>query len=517
MNLNNITAETLNLAKSAHAAGGLTKENFAKSITTGTGLVAYDLQAPAKNIYPVLTPIRNRIPRVGGKGGTATNWRQVSATIGSGFSAMPWVPEGQRTARMSYVTATKSASYVTIGEEDQISFEAINAAINFEDERAMMTMRLLQKTMIKEEIAILAGNASMALGTPAAATTSASGTTGTLPALTYDVKVVALTMEGLLNMGGSLPGNMPALPYTPLSASNYTVPTSQTITGADGNTFVLNGGSSNISAVTTQAITLGQILFASTPVIPGAMAYAWYVGASGAATLQAITTINSVAISTALATGRQAQSAITGDASLNASYAFNGLIATAVSSGTGYVASQPTGTAGTGTGLTASGNGSVTEIDEMLKSMWDTYRLSPSVLYVNSQELMNIKVKVLGNATAPLVRFNMDDKTGAASFTAGSVIGFYFNPYTIDGGRMIPIRLHPFVPPGTLLGYAEDLPSQYQSNNVPNCVEMHVRKEYEELEWPIRTRQREHGVYAEEVLAVYVPFALGMITNIANA
>jgi len=30
------------------------------------------------------------------------------------------------------------------------------------------------------------------------------------------------------------------------------------------------------------------------------------------------------------------------------------------------------------------------------------------------------------------------------------------------------------------------------------------------------TRQRQVGVYAEEVLAVYAPFAMGVICNIAN-
>jgi len=30
------------------------------------------------------------------------------------------------------------------------------------------------------------------------------------------------------------------------------------------------------------------------------------------------------------------------------------------------------------------------------------------------------------------------------------------------------------------------------------------------------TRQRQVGVYTEEVLAVYAPFAMGVITNIGN-
>jgi hypothetical protein len=43
-----------------------------------------------------------------------------------------------------------------------------------------------------------------------------------------------------------------------------------------------------------------------------------------------------------------------------------------------------------------------------------------------------------------------------------------------------------------------------------------TRRDYYRIDWPLRTRKREYGIYAEEVLAVYAPFALGLITNIAN-
>jgi hypothetical protein len=48
-----------------------------------------------------------------------------------------------------------------------------------------MTMRLLQKMMLKEEAAVLFGNVDLALGTPATPTLSAAGSGATLPALTY--------------------------------------------------------------------------------------------------------------------------------------------------------------------------------------------------------------------------------------------------------------------------------------------------------------------------------------------
>ena len=165
------------IARHVLAMAGANPSQIEKAITTGTGLVAYDLQAPAKNLYPVNTPLVRSLPRVGGVG-TATNWKAINAIVGSGFDNTGWVPEGQRAGQMSYTTAPKAASYVTIGEEDQATFEAISSAVGFEDIRATMTMRLLQKTKLKEEAAVLFGNTSMPLGTPTTPTLSAAGTTG---------------------------------------------------------------------------------------------------------------------------------------------------------------------------------------------------------------------------------------------------------------------------------------------------------------------------------------------------
>src|ERR1700728_2010036 len=134
----NPTQDTLDLVKGALRSPS---DQIAKTISTSTGLVAYDLQAPAKNLYPFVTPIRNAIPRIGGGTGTATNWRQGTALGGSGVDAMGGVPEGQRSGQMSYTTASKSAGYVTIGEEDAATYEAISAGRHFEDIQARMTCR----------------------------------------------------------------------------------------------------------------------------------------------------------------------------------------------------------------------------------------------------------------------------------------------------------------------------------------------------------------------------------------
>jgi hypothetical protein len=309
------------------------------------------------------------------------------------------------------------------------------------------------------------------------------------------VIVVALTMEGLRN--SSVAGG---------------IATTKTVTGADGKTFSINGGSSIKSAAATQAVTLGQTLFASVTAIQGAAGYAWFVGAAGAEKLEKITTINSASFSAPLIGGTQQAATTVGAADYSANATgFNGLLTTALKSGSGaYIKSLATGTAGTGTVLTASGRGSVNEIDDMMQNMWDTSQCSVSVLYVNSQELRNITAKVLASGNTSLLNYfsGADEKAAEYHLTAGGNVEFYYNPYL---SKKIPIRLHPNIGAGTILGYAEDLPVQYQSNEVPNVAEVKVRRDYYQIDWPITTRAQMAGVYAEEVLAVYAAFAMGVM------
>ena len=490
-----VTQATLDLIK---AALSTPSEELRKTVSTSTGLVPFDLQAPSKNLYPVATPLRNVIPRVGGGVGTATNWKVISAILGSGYDAMGWVPEGQRTGRMSYSATPKAASYKTLGEEDNITFEAVNAGKSFEDVAATGVMRILQKMMLKEENAILGGNNSMALSAPAAPTVTSASTGGSIGAGTYNVYAVALTYEGYRN-----------------SSVASGIATSQSITGADGQTYTLSGGSSAKSSPTSTGAISGSTntISASTGYVSGALGYAWFVGTAGNETLQAITTINSVTL-TALITGVQNASAITANNSNN-SLAYDGLLYSCFNGG-GYVNNLATGTAGTGTVLTSSGRGSVNEIDAMLVSMWQNYQVSPDVIYCNAQEIKNITTKVLTSASGPLLHMNNNNPQDPYAIMAGNVVSYYFNPFALNGGIKIPIRIHPLLPPGTIVGWSSQLPAQYQNNETPNVAEMKTRADYYSLEWPIKTRAREYGVYCEEVLAVYAPFAMGIITNIAN-
>jgi len=479
-----------------------------KGVTIATGLTWYNLEIPAKNIYPTITPLRNSIPRVGPRGagtqhpGDAAHWKTIRALIGSGYDAMGWVPEGQRSGVMNYTSIPMAKTYVTLGEEDNLTFEAEAAAEGFEDENAMVTFRLLQKMMRKEEIGILGGNATLQLGTPDTPSTAAAGTGGTLPSATYSVIVVALTLEGWKN--SSITGG---------------VATTKVITGADGKNFTLNGGSSNRSSAASQAITLGQNLYYWTTPVPGALAYAWFIGTAGNEILQQITTQANGSWTVPLLTGTQAATAVSGDHSTNPELAYDGLFSYAFNPDNNAIVTYMTqGANGVPSALTASGRGSIVEIDTVLESMWDQFNLGPSVLYVNSREQRLISDKVLSNTSGPLLRYDANSTPGGPyAITAGGVIDYYYNPFSHEGGYKLPVKIHPDIPPGTILGWCERLPPWYQSNEVPNVAEMKVRRDYYRIDWPLVTRQREYGVYAEEVLAIYAPFAMFVITNIPNA
>ena len=90
----------------------------------------------------------------------------------------------------------------------------------------------------------------------------------------------------------------------------------------------------------------------------------------------------------------------------------------------------------------------------------------------------------------------------------------YLNKYAMGGPQLIPVILHPYVPAGSIIFRPLKLP--YKVTNVGTILRMNCRKDYYQLVWPLTQRQREWGIYSEQVLQNYAPFAFGVIKNIAN-
>lgn len=495
-----------------------------------TGINYYDLELGAKTLVPIITPLRNKIPRVSGKGGIQANWRGIVAINAGNVGGA--IADGLRNAFTQTTTRDFIAAYKQMGLEDYVTFGADLAAQGFDDLKALSVRNLLWATMIQEELYTLGGVGTAALVTvtptpslTSAATPAAAG--GLTNTSTYSVRCAALALDGYLRatIAAGVPG----------------VITFTTADGTAGQTY--NAGVCKISAAATQVCAASLIVNATVATVPGAVAYAWFwaTGAgAGAEVLGAITTVPYVSI-TANATGTQTGNTIPGyggavagaiDTSQNTAE-FDGLFTMCAlstyqpnvtilgsPSAPGPWTQMPTGTISGTTGvfvpsfLTADGSGGIVEIDAVLKWYWDVYRLSPTDMYVNSQEQTNISKKVLvgPSAGASNARFVFETQQGVVA--GGYMVKSYMNRYSMSGAKDIPIHLHPNVPPGTILFFTDQLP--YPLSNVSNVLQYRVLRDYYQIEWPLRTRRYEYGVYLHSVLQNYFPPAFLTMSGIGN-
>jgi hypothetical protein len=501
-----LTGESLDLVRRALAAGGsLAKAGWIAPTSATSGINYYDLEVPVKQLFPIDTPLRDRIPRAKAPGGTQANWRAITG-INSGHQS-PGVSEGNRNAVVNHTTADYFAAFRELGEEDNLTWKAEYTAEGFADLKALVVDNLLRATMVSEELIDLGGNTSLALGTTPTPTLAASTTGGTLGSHTYSVICVALTNDGYIQLAGINMGTTGEA----FSAATAALTAVFNRTTANGASDSYGGGVAQKSANATVAVTgaTGSMTATVTPVV-GAVAYAWYWGQSaGSEVLGAVTTINSILI-TADSTGTQNATALPSSDNSENGYVYDGII-TQLSKGLGsYYKALATGTAGTGTPLTSDGAGGIVELNAMFRSMYDLYRLSPDTLYVSSQEMTNINAKIIAGGGAPLFRYNLD-VTGQNDIIGGVVIAGLINKIT---GKKVMLRVHPNMPPGTIVAYSDLIP--YPLSGVRQVLRKLLRYDYRALEWPMVTRRYEWGVYFDGVLQNYFPPAFGLITNIGN-
>lgn len=469
----------------------LAKATFSQSGSATSGLTFYDLETGAKFLYPVLTPLRNEIPRVSGKGGIQANWRAVTGINTSGVRI--GVSGGNRGAVMAVSTQDYTAAYKGIGIEDNVDFEAQYAGQGFDDIRAIAAKVGLEALMIGEELLLLGGNGSLALGTTPTPTLSGSTTGGSLSDGAQAVGVVALTLEGFVN--ASVVGG---------------IPTSITRTNADGSTDTFGGGSAQKSTAATITLSGGgsaQSITATVAPVRGAVGYAWFWGANaGAAVLGAVTGSPKVTI-TAAATGTQTLASLpASDNSVNA-LVFDGLITQAMKTGSNaYWVDLG------GNGLTADGAGGIVEFDAALKNRWDLYKLSPDTIWVSSAEALKISQLILAGNANGAYRIVFNPEQGAIA--GGIMVATYLNRFSMAGAQTLKVRIHPNMPQGTVLMTTNRLP--YPLSNVGNVMQVRTRQDYYQIEWPLRTRKYEYGVYADEVLQHYFPPSLALITGIGS-
>ena len=504
----NMVKDTLDLIKVARTQPDDIIKAFTQPGSATTGIQAYNLQAPSLKLYPVLTPFRNRIPRISGGYAIQANWKAFTAINPLGVRG--GLQEGKRGGIIGATQGEYLAAFKGIGLDNSSTFEAGYAAEHYEDLKSLAAIQLLQAVMISEERTIIGGNATgFSLGTTAVPTlVLGSNGSGTLTnATTYSVIAVALSLQAWLDVVGA---NNGAIGQS-FVAATATVPGIIVRTNADGTSTSFNGGAGQKSTAASILTTgVNQSIQASVLAQAGATGYAWYIGLAGSERLAYVSSVNSVVLYGAPGSGQLASSLTAADYSQN-SLEFDGLLAQALKSGSGaYNVQLATGTVGIGTPLTSDGAGGIAEFNTAFQYFWNMYRLSPTQIFVSAQEQENISKKIIANGGTPLLREVISaDAQGQlrSGFNVTSVMNRSMN---VD----VPIAIHPNIPAGTVMFYTEALP--YPVPDVSGIIRILCRQDYYQIEWPVVTRQYTYGVYTDEVLQHFAPFSLGVISNIGN-
>jgi len=503
--------------------------NLAKSdtISQATNLLWYDLRPVVQMLYPFkeLIPIVSKLPRVSGDGGNAYHWKRIVGVNVNNVSV--GVSEGNRAARIAITEEDQLANYKTLGLESSATFQARWGAKNLEPEALGIAVQsALRSLMIGEEQTLILGNASTALGTTPTPTLIVGTGTGNWGA-TVTVYVICVALSGLGLQG-----------YTPYSNGSGGVPGLVSKVNADGSVDTFGGGSGRPSSeASLSGVTATQTVQASVTAVVGAVAYAWYVGtSSGGETLAAITSSNRAIFSKPGALGQPVAALQVGgayqDNSLN-TLLFDGILSQiygsvfgpapgtpmatnpnlpTVSTGTLAIASSGslvlTMNAGN-TGLSIQGM-NIAEFDAMFQAAYDQYKLGFDRILMSSVDLINSMGAFMGSGdTANVFRtlFEADSVTGR--IVAGRRVTSYMNKVM---NKTLDIEVHPYIPPGTIIFWSDRVP--YELAGVQNILEFHVRQDYYQLQWPLRTMRYEYGVYVDEVLSCYFLPGFAVITNL---
>ena len=513
----NLSEETLALIK------GLRKDTTTQGIGIGTGLNFYYLEPKAKNIYPVFYPLLASTPRVnpmfnGMKiGGSAVNWKAIVGIDAGGY---PAISEGNRNAFMNLTTRNYASTYKYLGKDTEVSFQAQQTGLGFDDNIALSQLAMLNALLNDEERMLAFGNSGpasvggngYALGTtstPVIAQSNVTGANVTASAQNY-VFAVALTPWGV-TLAGSTGVKLPFLR-----------------TNADGSTDIINGGTGVISAVSNSVVTDSshKSITVTVPATVGAVGYAFYLNQaantkSGAYFVGVSPYPGIVITATPPTTNQQANATDSGsnkDLTTDNSYNlldFDGI--TTWGFGTSG-SSQPAFLADAGgKGFTSNGDGTIAEFEAVADYLWLNYKISIDAIYLGGTLIQAASKAVLTSSSGPGAQRLIIDRDGSGATIGGQIVSDYNWKYSSTATRkVVPMRAHPWIPQGVVLFDITTNPYPAAGDAIPAVRRIVSLEDHFSIKWPYRKLQHELGVYAFETLEHYIPFGMGIYTGFSN-
>jgi hypothetical protein len=449
-----------------------------------TGLVPFDLEAPAKYLAPRPTPLRNKLPREKGQG-SARRFKRITGITGSGTGGLgnihPGISEStqnnfappgganalylNRGSKIQYAGDDQIVPYFQFGLSDSVTFAAQYEGMGFQDIRALSAQSLLYSSMLMEEKMLLMGR-----GTN-------SAFSGVLSAPTITATARAKTSTETAWTAGTY----------------YFAATSDA--GAFGQSVL-----SSISGAVT--VSSGQVVdvVVSSP-ITGALGYNVYAGTVNAAAslyYQGRTgTLTYTAQGTPIVTGATGA----GAANDTSAYAngYDGIMAVVTGANSGYSKVL-------NSGFNATSPGS--EFQAQFASLYNSVKADPDEILFNGTDRKNLS-ELLKNSSSTNYRLTLQqDEIGNA--VIGSVITAIQNEVT---GKVVPMTVHPWMPQGNTatLSYSLPIPDS-QVSNVWSVVNV---QDYMGIQWPVVDFQYQSSSYWLGTFVCYAPAWNGSITGIA--
>lgn len=448
-----------------------------------TGYVAYDLEAPAKMLYPKPTPLRNKIPR--GKGvGVAHQFKSIDGITGAAGSGLalprPGITDastaqfGQlqlnRGAKISYAGSERTVPYKQFGLSSSVPFSAQFAGEGFMDARQVDQASVLYSSMLLEERLLLGGRGT---GTAfAGALAQPTGVTATARAA--------------------------AAGETPIS-------------GAGANVYVkVTGksiyGESVPSAVATVAVAAGQVVDVKVGNdVAGALGYNVYVGTGATADpgdasrwYAGTTGYNTFTVQGALPTAGTAVPTA-GDSSASA-LDYDGILTVCGGAGAGAVntLNAAFSTANPGT-----------EFQQVFAQMYGANLADPDEVLLNGFDRKQLS-DLLKTASSANYRLTIDNDGSGKSI--GNVVTGLVNEVT---GKMVDLTVHPYLPQGNAPVISWTLP--FPDSNVDQLWSVKNVQDYMAIQWPVIQNSYDTSTYWFGTFFCYAPKWQGMVRGIKQA
>jgi len=508
-------------------ASGLKVEDVRRAFKAGTtieiasGLYGTSLEPLVRMLIPTLDGWVRRVPRKNLETGLTQTFKKITGVTLQGKGT---VANGTRGNSASITTGSKT---IHLGNLTSGVFstdlQTEKTGGTYEDIVARLQVLKLMNALRTENNHILGGNV-YALAVPAVTVAENTSVAGVLDhAATYYIYVRALTANAA---NKALLGQLYPIPGPTKSSTYYTIDPSK-ICGGSPSADLLDGYSapSTVDALATPVAT-SSIDISWSP-IPGAVAYAIFIGTTTGITnaaLQCVTAQCNVTLLNVSTGGTKASATTTyydgygvaqtadatGDTSadtndyegiLSSLYGLDGA-GTCTPSGCylKHLGAQLSTAAGTG----------IAEIDEMLVSQFYNMLLNDDVTILCGGLTRKSINRSFGTATTgATLNLVAPNTNGAQNSVAGLYVVKYIHPVT---QRLINIETDPGLADGIILSMPNSVP--YADSGITDLLTLWDLYDWLALDYAMTRPKKEGELQKRGGLMNYAPTAWGIIDNI---